>query len=46
MLDTSNINDKVKKLAIKQNLFFDKLVNYFNPKFIDINNQKVVKKFP
>lgn len=46
MLDTSNIGDKVKKLAIKQNLFFDKLVNYFNPKFIDINNQKVVKKFP
>ncbi|TPD98265.1 ABC transporter permease subunit [Metamycoplasma equirhinis] len=25
---------------------FEKLINFFQPKFTDINNQKVVKKFP
>ncbi|WP_029608617.1 PhnE/PtxC family ABC transporter permease [Mycoplasma simbae] len=30
----------------KLKLFGESLVNYFNPKFIDINNQKVTKQFP
>lgn len=25
---------------------FKRFINYFNPKFIDVNNQKVTKKFP
>lgn len=32
--------------SAKFKLFNESIVNYFNPKFIDINNQKVTKKFP
>ncbi|MBN0970689.1 PhnE/PtxC family ABC transporter permease [Mycoplasma phocoeninasale] len=34
------------KIKYKSTLNFQKFINYFQPKFIDINGQKVVKKFP
>ncbi|AXE60595.1 alkylphosphonate ABC transporter permease [[Mycoplasma] phocae] len=35
-----------QKIKYKTSLNFEKFVNYFQPKFIDINGQKVTKKFP
>ncbi|ENY68642.1 Hypothetical protein, predicted transmembrane protein [Metamycoplasma auris 15026] len=43
---------KIKKLKKESNFeskkefIIQKIANYFNPQFIDINNQKVTKKFP
>lgn len=40
----SSPNEPSKKAKLR--LVFEKFKNYFNPKFIDIDGQKVVKKFP
>ncbi|MBN4089651.1 PhnE/PtxC family ABC transporter permease [Mycoplasma enhydrae] len=45
-------NQKVKKAQtkseknLKNKINFESFINYFNPKFTDIDNQKVTKKFP
>ena len=41
-------NNTVKKqsISISSTYFFQKIKNYFSPKFTDINGQKVIKKFP
>ncbi|WP_027120444.1 PhnE/PtxC family ABC transporter permease [Mycoplasmopsis lipofaciens] len=43
-----NLKNNISELSLslKLKLFFQKFINYFNPKFIDIDNQKVTKKFP
>lgn len=39
-------NKTIASKKAKLNLSFEKIKNYFNPSFIDINGQKVTKKFP
>lgn len=46
MNKTIKPNQEKIETKSKLKLFGESFVNYFNPKFIDINNQKVTKKFP